>query len=91
MLVAGPFIAGLLVNLFFASVLVEAATGRLPRAFVLVPIIAYGGYYAAYFREGLQVEQLSQKLRTSNSGKIYDFDPTANSLVMDQAQEFVDA
>jgi len=90
MLVAGPFIAGLLVNLFFASVLVEAATGRIPRAFVLVPIIAYGGYYAAYFREGLQVEQLSQKLRTSNSGKIYDFDPTANSLVMDQAQEFVE-
>jgi hypothetical protein len=90
MLVAGPFIAGLLVHLFFASVLVEAATGRIPRAFVLVPIIAYGGYYAAYFQEGLQVEQLSQKLRTSNSGKIYDLDPTVNSLVMDQAQEFVE-
>ena len=90
MLVAGPFIAGLLVHLFFASVFVEAATGRIPRAFVLAPIIVYGGYYAAYFREGLQVEQLSQKLRTTNPGKIYDFDPTVNSLVMDQAQQFVE-
>jgi hypothetical protein len=38
----------------------------------------------------LQVEQLFQKLRTTNPGKIYDFDPTVNSLVMDQAQQFVE-
>jgi hypothetical protein len=90
MLVGGSLFAGLLVHLFFASLLVEALTGRIPRAFILVPIIVYGGYYGAYFREGWQVEQLSQKLRTTNPGKIYDFDPTVSSLVMDRAQEFVE-
>jgi hypothetical protein len=91
MLVAGAFIAGLLVHLFLASVFVEAATGRIPRALILAPIIAYAGYYVAYFREGAQIEQMSKTLRTSNPGKLYDFDPTANSLVMSQAQEFVEA
>jgi hypothetical protein len=90
MLAGGSLFAGFIVHLFFASMFVEALTGRVPRAFILVPIIAYGGYYAAYFREGLQVEQLSQKLRATNPGKIYDFDPTVNTLVMDRAQEFVE-
>ena len=82
--------AGFLVHLFFASLLVEALIGRIPRAAILVPIIVYGGYYAAYFREGLQVAQLSEKLRTTNPGKIYDFDPTVNSLVMADGQLFVE-
>jgi hypothetical protein len=90
MIVGGSLFAGFLVHLFFASLFVEALTRRIPRAFVLVPIIVYGGYYAAYFREGFQVEQLSEKLRTTNPGKIHDFDPTVNSLVMDRAQEFVE-
>jgi hypothetical protein len=90
MVLGGSLFAGFLVHLFFASLLVEALIGRIPRALIFIPIIVYGGYYAAYFREGLQVEQLSQKLRTTNPGKIYDFDPTVNSLVMDQAQQFVE-
>ena len=64
--------------------------GRIPRALILIPIIAYGAYYAAYFREGWRVAQVSQKLRITNPGKVYDFDPAANSLVMDRAQEFVE-
>jgi hypothetical protein len=90
MVLGGSLFAGFLVHLFFTSLLVEALIGRIPRALIVIPIIVYGGYYAAYFREGLQVEQLSQKLRTTNPGKIYDFDPTVNSLVMDQAQQFVE-
>jgi hypothetical protein len=86
----GSLFAGLLVHLLLASLLVEALIGRIPRAFVLIPIIAYGAYYAAYFREGSQVAQVTEKLRTTNPGKIYDFDPAANSLVMDRGQEFVE-
>ena len=82
MFVGGSRFAGVLVHLFFASLFVEALMGRVPRAFILVPIIAYGGYYAAYFREGWQVDEMSEKLRTTNPGKIYEFDPTMNSLVM---------
>ena len=90
MLMGGAVFAGFLVHLFFASLFVEVLTRRVPRAFILVPIIAYGGYYAAYFREGLQVEQMAQQLRAANPGKIYDFDPAVNALVMDRAQEFVE-
>jgi hypothetical protein len=90
MFMGGSLFAGLLVHLLLASLFVEAVMGRIPRALILVPIIAYGAYYAAYFREGWQVAQVSQKLRTTNPGKIYDFDPAANSLVMDRGQEFVE-
>ena len=90
MFVGGSLFAGLLVHLFFASLFVEALTGRIPRALIVVPIIVYGGYYAAYFREGLQVERLSRQLRTTNPGKIYDYNPTVNSLVTARAQEFVE-
>jgi hypothetical protein len=90
MFLGGSLFAGLLVHLLLASLFVEALIGRIPRAFVVIPIIAYGTYYAAYFREGWQVAQVSQQLRTANPGKVYDFDPAANSLVMDRAQEFVE-
>jgi hypothetical protein len=90
MFLGGSLFAGLLVHLLLASLLVEALIGRIPRALILVPIIAYGGYYAAFFREGWQVAQVTEKLRTTNPGKIYDFDPAANSLVMDRGQEFVE-
>jgi hypothetical protein len=90
MFLGGSLFAGLLVHLLLASLFVEALIGRIPRTFVVIPIIAYGAYSAAYFREGWQVAQVSQQLRTANPGKVYDFDPAANSLVMDRAQEFVE-
>jgi hypothetical protein len=90
MFLGGSLFAGLLIHLLLASLFVEALIGRIPRTFVVIPIIAYGAYYAAYFREGWQVAQVSQQLRTANPGKVYDFDPAANSLVMDRAQEFVE-
>ena len=89
MFLGGAIFAGLLVHLFLASLFVEALVARIPRAFILVPLIVYGAYYAVYFREGWQVSQLSQQLRATNPGKIYDFDPAADSLVMGEAQQFV--
>jgi hypothetical protein len=90
MFLGGAIFAGLLVHLFLASLFVEALMARIPRVFILVPLIAYGAYYAAYFREGWQVSQLSQQLPATNPGKIYDFDPAADSLVMSEAQQFVE-
>jgi len=90
MLLGGSRFAGLLVHLLLASLFVEAVMGRVPRALILVPIIAYGAYYAAYFREGWQVTQVSEKIRNTNPAKIYDFDPAVDSLVMDRGQEFVE-
>jgi len=69
MFMGGSLFAGLLVHLLLASLFVEAVIGRIPRALILVPIIAYGAYYAAYFREAWQVAQVSKKLRTTNQQK----------------------
>jgi hypothetical protein len=90
MFLGGPIFAGLLVHLLLASLFVEALMARIPREFILVPLMAYGGYYAAYFREGWQVAQVSQQLRATNPGKVFDFNPSADSLVMGEAQRFVE-
>jgi hypothetical protein len=90
MFLGGPIFAGLLVHLLLASLFVEALMARIPREFILVPLMAYGGYYAAYFREGWQVARVSQQLRATNPGKVFDFNPSADSLVMGEAQRFVE-
>lgn len=89
MLIAGPFIAGLLVHVFLICIFVEAVTGRLPRILAIIPIVAYCGYYAVFVRESWQLRQLSATLRMSNPSKVYNFDPNVSSLVMDRAQQFV--
>jgi hypothetical protein len=90
MMFGGALVAGLLVHLVMASLFVEALIRRVPRGLMMVPVLAYGGYYVAYFQQGRQIEQVSQELKTANPGKIFDFDPKRHSLVMDQAPTFVE-
>ncbi len=91
MMFGAAALAGQLVHLVLASLFIEALIGRVPRALALVPVIAYGGYYAVWFEQGRQIAQVSAELRAANPGKIYDFDPTRDALVMKEAQLFVEA
>ncbi len=90
MMFGAAMITGLLVHVFLASLFFEALTRRIPRAFLLVPILAYGGYYTAYVREARQIALFSAELRGANPVKILDFDPKLHALVMAQAQSFVE-
>jgi hypothetical protein len=83
-MLGAPFIDALLLHLFLVALFVESAIGRLPRVLAVVPFLAYGAYYWAYFEQDRMVAEESAKLRTINIGKVFDFDPSAMSLVLDK-------
>jgi hypothetical protein len=55
MFLGAAMITGLLVHVFLASLFIEAMMHRVPRVLVLVPILAYGGYYVAYINEAYRI------------------------------------
>lgn len=67
----------------------EALTGRGPREFILIPIVAYGGYYAAYAYQGYEISQRAAELRRGNLGKVFAFDAAQHSLVTAEAETLV--
>jgi hypothetical protein len=81
-------VAGWLAQFVLLALLVDALTGTLPRAAVLIPVVFYSSYYLEYWRQGVQVERVSQELRRTNPGRIIEFDPKQHSLVIDQAAVF---
>jgi hypothetical protein len=81
-------VAGWLAQFVLLALLVDALTGALPRAAALIPVVFYSSYYLEYWRQGVQVERVSQELRTTNPGRIIEFDPKQHSLVIDQADVF---
>jgi len=86
MLLFLPWIAGLLVHVVLIALAVESLTGVRPREFILIPILAYGGYYAMYAFEGYIVTRKSAELRATNPGQIFTFDPSQHSLVTSGAE-----
>jgi hypothetical protein len=90
MIFGGALLAGLLVHVFLIGLFVEALMGRVPRILAAIPIVAYGGYYALYAQQTVDIRQKSAQLREENSGKIFDFAPEVYSLVTTDAQTLVD-
>src|SRR5215470_6324519 len=87
---AVPLLVGpLLVHIFLVALLVEGFTGRVPRILMIVPLAAYGAYYAAYVHQGALIAQKSTDLRTLNPGKVLDFDAKSHSLVTPNALSLV--
>ena len=86
MMLGGLALAGLLIQVFLISLLVEACLGRVPRALAAIPIIAYGGYYALYAYQTVDIQLKTAQLQQRNPGKIFDFDPEVHSLVTPDAR-----
>ena len=89
MIFGAALISGALVNGFLISLLFEAITRKYPLVFVVVPLVAYGWYYALYMQQANEIARKSDELRASNPGKIFDFDPNSQSLVTAEANSFV--
>jgi hypothetical protein len=89
MMLGAALLTGLLVHVFLIVLLVEAFTRRVPRVLMIIPIAAYGAYYALYFQQAIQIAQKSAELRASNPGKVLDFDAQSYSLVMARTYTFV--
>ncbi len=91
MLFGASLFAGLLAHAVLILMFIEAAIGAAPRILMIVPILAYGGYYAAYFEQGIEIARKSAELKATNPGRILDFAPDAYSLVLPEAGQFVDS
>jgi hypothetical protein len=82
----GPFLTGLLIDIFFVALLVEALTGRIPRVLAIVPLLAAGAYYAVFLQQGIAIQARNDVAKAANPrpGSVA-FDPSRMSLVDDDA------
>lgn len=89
MMFGGVFITGFIVHALLVSLALESLTGRIPMAFLTVPILAWGGYYVMYAIEGVQIAAKEAELKARNPGLVLQYDPRLHSLVMKDANTFV--
>ena len=88
--IGGPYLAGMLVHVFLASVFIEAVERRLPRPFVILPIVLYGAYYVAYLAQGYWVAEKAAELRATNPRLLIAYNSEQHSLVMPEARPFTE-
>jgi hypothetical protein len=87
MALGGSAWCGLAVHAFLLGLLVEAALGKIPRFLMIVPLVAYGGYYVMYVKQGLEIDAKARQMQLSNSSIVgVHFDPTRHSLVLPHPQ-----
>jgi hypothetical protein len=82
MFLGASLMAGALVHVFLIALLAEAVIGRISRAWIMIPVVAYGAYYATYAQQVWEIASKSAELRANNPGKILPFDPAVHSLVV---------
>lgn len=91
MIVAGGLITGLVVHLVLVLMAFDALTRRGPAWLLLVPALFYGGYYLLYLQQEREIARVSSEFAATNPKRVFDFDPDAHSLVMEDAGGFVSA
>jgi hypothetical protein len=83
MMLAAPFWSVLTVNAGFIGLGVEAATGRVNRLWLILPLLWFGGYGAAAALSRFELIALKKELVRANAGQAVAFDPARNALVFD--------
>jgi hypothetical protein len=86
LVLAGGTLLGLLINFMLASIFIEAAVGRIQRAFLAIPLVAFGGYYLAYAYQTLDIEREAASLHATNPAKAFDFHPNVDALISPDAE-----
>lgn len=77
---------GLALIAIFVSIGIDCMRGALPRALVILPVMAFAGYYMLYFGQMVEIVRYEQELKSSNPGRLLDFDPRRqHSLVVAQS------
>lgn len=80
MALAGP-IWGLLPHLIIVAFIKDIFSNRLPRAFLIAPILIYGAYYVYYVSEEIQVLTVAADLQKANPKSIVEYDPNKHILL----------
>ena len=91
MFLGGAMFAGALVHVFLISLLIEGYLRRVPRVLMILPVVAYGGYYALYAKQTIDIARKAAALRASNPKQVLDFDPKTQALVTANAQTLIQA
>lgn len=83
--------AGLALVLFLICLALEAAFGRIPRVFALIPLAAVALGFTIYLVQDSEIAKLEAQLRETNPGRVMQFDPDVHDLVTEGAKGFVQA
>jgi hypothetical protein len=84
-----PLITGLLMHGLLASLFLESVLNRIPKALALIPILAYGAYYADYFHEDRALQNEVSAVQNDQPAVALRFEPAEQSLVVKNARVFV--
>ena len=82
MFMLAMFWSVVLVNLGFIGIGVEALLGRVSRAWLILPALYFGGYYAVYAMEQATLAALRLRYAQENAGKTLPFDQALQDLVI---------
>ncbi len=91
MFFGGALFAGAMVHVFLISLLIEGYLRRVPRVLMILPVVAYGGYYALYVKQTIDIARRAAELRASNPKQVLEFDPKTQRLVTANAQTLIQA
>ncbi|MEM1047782.1 MAG: hypothetical protein AAGL24_16615 [Pseudomonadota bacterium] len=73
----------LLINAGMIGVAVEAAIGRVSRWWLVLPLLFYGGYWAAVTMDHIALRSVASEYQAANARVTIPFDPDNHSLVFD--------
>ena len=80
MMLGAPLWSVLLINAGMIGTAAEAATGRVSRVWLILPLAFYGGYWTLAAQDHLRLNALSAAYDAANAGVDIPFDPARQSL-----------
>lgn len=80
MLLMAPFWSVLLVNLGFIGIAIEAATGRVSRLWLILPVVFYGGYWVIAVQDRLVLRELAASYDAANARIVIGFNPRREAI-----------
>lgn len=82
MVVGAAYWSVLLINLGMLGIIWESLTLRVSLAWLAIPALYFGGYYAAYFHDRASLALVQAETARFNAGKSLPFDGAARDLVV---------
>lgn len=89
MALLGPYLWGFIPHLVTVALLLDVAANKIPKALLILPLMAYGSYYAYYVQEYQVMKSFEKQLRAENPRHVVDYDSTKHSLVMNNGGSLV--
>lgn len=78
----GMYVLGLIPHALTIGLLADLKANKIPRKLIILPLIIYGAYYAAYCYQAITINSLEEHYKTTNPAHILSFDSDKYSLVL---------